>query len=51
MEELSEAKRGGVSPPELKVHVLEQEQDAGWSCENGCRVNYKVVRCGTQLCD
>jgi len=29
MEDPSEAERRGVSPPELEVHVLEQERDAG----------------------
>jgi len=29
MEEPSEAERGGVSPPELEVHMLERERDAG----------------------
>ena len=29
MEEPSEVERGGVSPPELEVHVLERERDAG----------------------
>ena len=29
MEEPSEAERGGVSPPELEVHVLGRERDAG----------------------
>jgi len=29
MEEPSEAERGGVSPLELEVHVLERKRDAG----------------------